>query len=78
MSSFVSILVSFVALLVRVSAGDVHPGVLCTNMTVPTSSTSLTPPPSIYTSPPNISVLPPIMHLYSFAASVDPYDWHAQ
>lgn len=90
MNSVAAILVGFAALLPSVVAGHVHPDVLCTNSTLnlthPDSATVCTnitvsistSLPTIYTSPPNSSIPPPTMYLYSFAASVDRYDWSAQ
>lgn len=91
MKSAASILVGFAAFSVGIIAGPVQPVVLCPNSTLNlthpvsatacaniTVSTSTSVLPTIYTSPPNSSVSPPIMHLYSLAASVDQYDWRAQ
>lgn len=92
MRSVIAILCGLAAVLGSAPAAHIQPKLLCTNSTLNIShpvnatacSSNVTGPtstdllPTIYTSPPNSSIPPPIFHLYSFNASIDPYDSRAQ
>lgn len=91
MKFITAILHVLAAVLSSAAAEHVHPKLLCTNSTLnishpinATACSNITAPtstsllPTIYTSPPNSSIPPPIFYLYSFNASVDQYDGRAQ